>query len=129
MMATISPAHRSLIDQLTAHATAWAARDDTASNLLTLLIGDDDFEFLHKFVDADAPLVRSLLVAGIYEVVEKAERAEDPDDAVYLNSDDRAAIERVIGRLAEARSDDFHRDQVREVIDAAIATFARLLNI
>ena len=127
-MVNLPPQYRSLIDQLAAHATAWAARTEIATQLLTLLVEDDDKSFVERLVATDAALVRSLLVMAIFEALEKAERAEDPEDVLYLSIEQRCELERLMTVLGEVKDAGVTEDQSSK-IDTVIGILARHLEI
>jgi len=112
---------------LAAHATAWAARTEAVSKMLMLLLEDDE-SFLKNLVATDARLVRSLLVLAVFEALEKAERAADPEDVLYLSIDERCELERLMTVLGEVKDAGLSDEQASKV-DAVVGTLAKVLKI
>lgn len=126
-MATIPPKYRATVDQIAENAAAWVARDpDRISELLRVLIDED--EFVTEWVTTDRERVRALLIIAIFEALEKSERAEDPEDVLYLSVDERCDLERLMTVLGEIKDAGATDDQASK-IDAVVGTLARVLKI
>jgi len=127
-MATIPPQYRATVDQIAQSAAEWVARDSerTVKFLQCLLDGDD--MFIEQLAKGDPKLVRSLLIIAIFEALEKSERAEDPEDVLYLSVDERCDLERLMTVLGEVKDAGVTDDQASK-IDAVVGTLAHILNI
>jgi hypothetical protein len=89
---------------------------------------DGDASFIEKLATGETQLVRSLLIIAIFEAVEKSERAEDPEDVLYLSIDERCDLERLMTVLGEVKNAGVTDDQASK-IDAVVGTLAHILKI
>lgn len=127
-MATIPPKYRATVDQIAQSAAEWVARDlERTVKLLTCLI-ESDTSFIEQLAAGDGELVRSLLIIAIFEALEKSERAEDPEDVLYLSIDERCDLERLMPVLGEIKDAGTTADQASK-IEAIVGTLARILRI
>jgi len=127
-MASIPPQYRATVDQIAQSAAEWVARDlERTHKLLTCLI-ESDASFIENLAAGDADLVRSLLIIAIFEALEKSERAEDPEDVLYLSVDERCDLERLMAVIGEVKNAGVTDEQASK-IDAVVGTLAHILRI
>jgi len=127
-MATIPAKYRATVDQIAQSAAEWAARDLERTTKLIMCLIDSDASFIEQLVAGDAELVRSLLIIAIFEALEKSERAQDPEDVLYLSVDERCDLERLMTVLGEVK-DAGVTDEQASKIDAVVGTLAHILRI
>ena len=127
-MGSIPAKYRATVDQIAQSAAEWVARDLDRTHKLLMCLIESDASFIEQLAAGDAALVRSLLIIAIFEALEKSERAEDPEDVLYLSVDERCDLERLMTVLGEVKDAGVTDDQASK-IDAVVGSLAHILRI